>query len=73
MFKRLRYLIAEGFEICSIQGEDSDQERNGKIVFRLRNEKGEWRIRTEEVRVGARESEASAELFIDYLQSKGAG
>jgi len=73
MFKRLRYLIAEGFEICSIQGNDSDQETNGKILYRLRNDKGEWRIRSEEFRIGARESEACGELFIDYLQSKGAG
>ena len=72
MFKRLRYLIAEGFEICSIQGNDSDQETNGKILYRLRNDKEEWRIRSEEFQVGARESEACADLFIDYLQSEGA-
>ena len=72
MFKRLCYLIAEGFEICSIQGNDSNQHTNGKILYRLRNDKGEWRIRSEEFQVGAHESEACADLFIDYLHSEGA-
>lgn len=72
MFKRLCYLIAEGFEVCSIQGQDFDQDANAKILYRVRDEKGRWRLRSEEFQVGERESEASAELFLDYLQSEGA-
>ena len=71
MLKRLCYLIAEGFDICSIQGQDSDGEKNAKILYRLRNHKGEWRLGSEEFRVDARESEACAELFLHYLQSEG--
>lgn len=69
MFKRLRYLIAEGFEICSIQAVDADDGKNAKILYRLKNVRGQWRLKSEEFRVGARESEACAGLFIDYLQS----
>lgn len=72
MFKRLCYLIAEGFEICSVQASDLDSGDNAKILYRLRDERGRWRLRSEEFRVESRESEACAELFLDYLQSEGA-
>ncbi len=71
MFKRLCYLVAEGFEICSIAGYDHDAELNAKILYRFRNAGGQWRLRSEEFRVNARESEACAEFFIDYLHSEG--
>lgn len=72
MFKRLCYLIAEGFEVCSIQAADAEEGMNAKILYRLKNERGQWRLRSEEFEIGARESEACAELFLDYLQSEGA-
>lgn len=72
MFKRLCYLIAEGFEICSIQTVDADADINAKILYRLKNARGQWRLKSEEFHVEARESEACAGLFIDYLQSEGA-
>lgn len=71
MFKRLCYLIAEGFEICSVQAIDGDAAFNAKILYRVKNFRGEWRLRSEEFRAEARESEAAAELFLDYLQSEG--
>ncbi len=72
MFKRLCYLIAEGFEICSIQAIDADTGKNAKILYRLKNTRGQWRLKSEEFRIEARESEACAGLFIDYLASEGA-
>ncbi|MEI6491053.1 MAG: hypothetical protein WCO94_00785 [Verrucomicrobiota bacterium] len=72
MFKRLRYLIAEGFEICSIQASDTDARTNARILYRLKNSRGQWRLKSEEFHVEASESEACAGLFIDYLQSEGA-
>ncbi len=72
MFKRLCYLIAEGFEICSIQAVDGDVDFNAKILYRVKDARGQWRLRSEEFRAEARESEAAADLFFDYLQSEGA-
>jgi len=72
MFKRLCYLIAEGFEICSISGIDNADEPNGKILYRVKNEAGEWRLKSEEFSVEHEESQACARLFFDYLQSEGA-
>lgn len=72
MFKRLCYLIAEGFEICSIQGEDADTDRNARILYRIKNSEGRWRLLSEEFRIGADESKACAQLFLDYLHSEGA-
>ena len=72
MFKRLCYLIAEGFEICSIQAVDGDGDLNAKILYRVKDPRGRWRLRSEEFRAEARESEAAAGLFLDYLQSEGA-
>lgn len=72
MFKRLCYLVAEGFEICSIAGYDADEgEPNAKILYRTKNARGQWRLRSEEFVVSARESTACADLFLDYLQSEG--
>lgn len=72
MFKRLCYLIAEGFEICSVQAVDADAAVNAKILYRLKNSDGHWRLKSEEFRITSQESEACADLFIDYLQSEGA-
>ena len=72
MFKRLRYLIAEGFDICSIQGMDADMEKNAKILYRIKTPQGRWRLRSEEFRIEVRESEACAQLFLSYLQSQSA-
>jgi len=76
MFKRLCYLIAEGFQICSISGYDGgerEDEPNARILYRIRNADGQWRLRSEEFRAGSRESAACADLFFDYLYSEGAG
>jgi len=72
MFKRLCYLIAEGFDICSIQGIDADTDQNARIVYRVKNPQGRWRLHSEEFRVESRESRACAELFLDFLHSEGA-
>lgn len=72
MFKRLCYLVAEGFEICSISGYDTpDADANAKIVYRFQLPDGQWRIRSEEFYVEASEGEACGRLFLDYLQSEG--
>jgi len=72
MFKRLCYLIAEGFEICSVQASDGEGYGNGRILYRITNTREAWRLRSEEFHVEAPESKACAELFIDYLHSEGA-
>lgn len=50
MFDRLKYLYEEGFDVCSIMGYDAKGEFDsgeGKILYRLRNSEGKWRVRTE--------------------------
>lgn len=73
MFKRLCYLIAEGFEVCSVQAMDADSQKNAKILYRIKAPSGQWRLLSEEFCVNARESEACAERFLDYLHSRRAG
>jgi len=71
MYKRLLYLVAEGFEICSISGYDGDTPENGQILYRFRNAGGQWRLRSEQFHVDGRESEACGEFFIEYIQNRG--
>lgn len=69
MFKRLLYLIAEGFEICSLQTMNADESANAKILYRTRNPSGKWRLQSEEFQIGEPEGEACGKLFISYLSS----
>lgn len=71
MFKRLCYLVAEGFEIAAIAAYDGEDDNNARILYRVRNSAGQVRLRSEEFRVDERESTACAQLFMDYLQSEG--
>lgn len=73
MFKRLCYLIAEGFEICSITGHDSDGETNARILFRFSDAEGRYCLVSEKFLAGPLELEACSNLFLDYLQSEGLG
>lgn len=73
MFKRLCYLIAEGFEICSITGYDSNEETNARIMYRYSDAEGRFCLETELFHAEPSELEASSNLFLDYLQSEGLG
>jgi|GEM_PF-1007710 len=73
VFKRLCYLIAEGFEICSITGYDSNEEINARIMFRYSDTDGRFCLETELFHADPAELEACSNLFLDYLQSEGLG
>ena len=69
MFKRLYYLDAEGFEICSISGYDLDTEKNAQILYRFQSETGQWKLRSEQFHINEEEGLACAGWFLDYLHS----
>lgn len=70
---RLCYLIAEGFDICSITGFDSEEDVNARIVYRYSDTEGRFSVLTEIFHADVEELEASSNRFIDYLQSEGQG
>jgi len=73
VFKRLCYLIAEGFEVCSITGYDTNEETNSRIMYRYSDTDGRFCLETELFYASASELEACSSLFLDYLQSEGLG
>ena len=70
MLARLRYLLAEGFEVASLVGYDDDSgEGNAKIVFLERDPDAMEslpRIRSEIFNVGREEMEQCSRLFLTY-------
>lgn len=68
MLARLRYLLAEGFEVASLSGYDDDSgEGNAKIVFVERDTAGHRRVRSEVFDVGHEEMELCSRLFLSSL------
>lgn len=67
MFGRLKYLFCEGFDVCSIMGYDANSGFDfgeGKILYRIRNSDGKWRLCTESFEVSHDEMQACASLYL---------
>lgn len=68
MLKRLRYLMAEGFEVGNISCYDapagSDGPGRGKLTYVRINEGGERRLLSEEFEVTGREAERCSKVFL---------
>ena len=68
MFARIRYLIAEGFEVASISGyDDNSGEGNAKLTFVEQRRHGLRRLRSEIFNVDGEEMEYCANLFLEHI------
>ena len=71
MLNRLRYLYHEGFDICSLMGYDGKRgpefEGEGSILYRIQNETGEWRVKSETFEVGYDEMQACSSFYISHI------
>jgi hypothetical protein len=68
MLARLRYLLAEGFEVASLCGyDDASGQGNAKILFVERDEKGAPQVRSEIFNVDREEMEQCSKLFLSNL------
>lgn len=71
MFGRLKYLHEEGFEICSLMGYDAekpdDEYGEGKILYRYRNQDGNWRLRSEIFRVSYDEMQSCSSFYLHNI------
>ena len=71
MLTRLRYLLAEGFDVSSLSGYDSDSgEGNAVIMFVERDRQGSNRIRSEIFDVNGDEMEACTNLLLAHLMKR---
>jgi len=66
MLSRLRYLIAEGFEVASISGYEGLVQGNAKIMY-LRMSNGRQRLCSEIFDVHSEEMQLCSNLFIAHL------
>jgi hypothetical protein len=67
MYSRLKYLFAEGFDVCSIMGYDArndDGLGSGKIIYRLCDESQNWRICSESFDVSYDEMQACSAYYL---------
>ena len=68
MLARLRYLLAEGFEVASLSGyDDASGEGNAKILYVERDGAGQRRVRSEIFDVDREEMEHCSRLFLSSL------
>lgn len=68
MLARIRYLIAEGFEVASISGYDDDSgEGNARLMFIELGRQGARRIRSEIFNVESEEMEQCSNLFLEHI------
>lgn len=71
MIKRLRYLLAEGFEVGNISGYDapagSDGPGAGSITYVTTKPDGSRRLATEEFQLTAGEAKQCSRLFLRSL------
>jgi hypothetical protein len=71
MFGRLRYLLAEGFEVAALSGDDDGSgQGNARIVYLVRNKKGAARLRSEIFDVDHDEMERCSRLFLSTLSGQ---
>ena len=71
MLARLRYLLAEGFEVASLSGYDVYGQGNAQILFVERDKNGEPHAHSEIFNVGHEEMEACSKLFLAHLSDPG--
>jgi uncharacterized protein YabE (DUF348 family) len=68
MFARIRYLIMEGFQVCSISGYDDDSgEENAKLMFVETGQNGKRLLRSEIFSVDGKEMEYCSKLFLNHI------
>jgi hypothetical protein len=70
MFSRLKYLYAEGFDVCSIMGYDARDDAefgSGKIVYRMPSQEGVWRVCSESFEVSHDEMRACSDYYLRQL------
>jgi len=71
MFRRLKYLYDEGFDVCSIMGydniKDSEKPGEGTIFYRVENENGGWRVISERFEVGYDEMSACSSFYVSRI------
>lgn len=68
MLTRLRYLLAEGFEVSSLAGyETGDSAVNAKILFIEQSETGRRRLKSEMFKVSSKEMELCSDLFLSHI------
>lgn len=72
MLARLRYLLAEGFEVAHISGEDvrdrDDGKGRGRLTFVVIDEAGKRRLISEEFAVSREEATLCGRLFLRSLR-----
>lgn len=72
MLARLRYLLAEGFEVAHLSGEDTrDREAGkgrGRLTFVVIDEAGQRRLSSEEFAITREEAELCGRLFLRSLR-----
>lgn len=71
MIHRLRYLLAEGFEVGNISGYDapagSNEAGRGSITYVNVNPDGSRRLATEEFQLTQGEAKRCSRLFLNWL------
>ncbi len=71
MLVRLRYLLAEGFEVRSISGyDDNSGNGNAKLMFVEQSDDGSRRLHSEIFDVDAGEMERCSMLFLASLSQR---
>jgi len=71
MLVRLRYLLAEGFDVTSLSGyDDASGEGNAVIMFVEQNARGQKRVRSEIFDVDSDEMEACTNLLLAHLMKR---
>jgi hypothetical protein len=70
MLSRLRYLLAEGFEVASLAAYDGTADvANASILYVVRDEHGERRLRSEIFAVTPEEMKQCSRLFLSALSN----
>lgn len=68
MLRRLRYLLAEGFEVGNISCYDapagSEGPGQGTLTYVKLNERGERRLASEDFEISAREAKRCSKVFL---------
>ena len=68
MYARIRYLITEGFPVCSISGyDDYSGEGNAKLMYVEIDRNGRRLLRSEIFDVDGREMEYCSKLFLNHI------
>lgn len=68
MLARLKYLLAEGFEVSSLAGyETGNHDVNAKILYIEQTSSGRRRLKSEVFKVSGNEMEICSDLFLSHI------